>query len=236
MKANSSTYSNSLFQRTPLGGMFRRMSAVAILILGLSVPSSLVAQADSAEKTSAPRSGAPATDSVDMNGGIIYGQNYAYYLHADSGWVMDHALETTMSSNSVFYQQGYPPLQAPVYIVSLVWPRDSLTTVDHFILSYFNSFKTTYADGILDTCPSLPTAADLNLAVRQVSTDSSNYYERTAFYGAPGSVIGITMWSRYPRNFQDCLDSFARTVKSFRYLTNNVRIEPPTAHPDTTRK
>jgi len=206
--------------------------AAPMLLLMLTAPALAVEDGDTNRVVR--DSARAAADSVDWSGGIVYGPGFAYYLHADTGWVMDHTLERPFDAMSVFYQRGYEPMGAPVYIISVLWYRDSDVTVPGAIDQYGDLFASQCPDAQVKTCSSLVTARGDSVPVVQYLAYGSSIYERVAFCDAPGVIVGIMIRSRYPGNFFESMPAFANTVRSYLFLSNKVRIDRPKVPPDST--
>src|ERR1017187_9021755 len=54
----------------------------------------------------AQQSAAPKTSLKNLNSGLIYGKNHAYWLTAPKGWILDNKSGVSQGLFAVFYPQG----------------------------------------------------------------------------------------------------------------------------------
>ncbi len=189
------------------------------MLIGWTAGNDIFAANDKSQDNTDPKSSV-----FDKGAEVLFGKGFSYCLRADTGWVRDISLDLAMGVTSAFYPAGYNPQSAPAYIVSEVWRKDSTQTADDIIQKYVSYFVSDYSDAKITDSSSLMTSSESRAPVKQLVSESYSYYSQVAFCDAPGVVVVIKIWSRYSGSFSESIKSFANTVRSYKWLTNIVKI------------
>jgi len=159
-----------------------------------------------------------------MKTGIIYGTNHAYSLTAPEGWVLDNSSGVGQGLYAVFYKQGESWQNAPTVMYT---NTASLEDKHHKTIKKLMDFDIkTYKND--DPSIEIITGDDILIKgslVASVRYFKGKNYEAVAYIDAVKTGVMIVMSARTIEGFNDSMKSFVDLVKSYFFISDNVKIE-----------
>jgi len=157
--------------------------------------------------------------------GLIYGEDHAFAVKAPSGWVLDNESGVSLGLMAVFYPLGSSWQKA----ISVMYTNTALKkikgneTIQKVIDYDVNTFKNEQ-DAEVKNGSDLITS-DNKTAIVKIFYDKKNKnYEAVAYIDEKYVVVMLVLSSRNKEDFENCYEAFEQFVKSYFYLTDNVKI------------
>ncbi len=183
-----------------------------IILLLIIIPISLCAQENQNNDTS--------------SGGIVYGENFAFFVKAPDGWILDNNSGVSQGLDAVFYPKGSSWDTAITVMYANGTDIDSTENLENFIKDDIETFhknhpgiKTVKLDSII---------IGKNARVAEIIKfygGSYINYESVAYIKEKKNVSIIVMSSRKEKQFEINYPKFVELVKSYLYIGDNVTIQ-----------
>ena len=158
---------------------------------------------------------------------LLYGNDHSFWLDAPDGGVLDNESGQANGLCAVFYPDGSTWAQSTVVMyANTALKVQGQRTVDELIAYDVNQFRARAPKLEVTGLESLPTANG-EATVRKFSGDEHGNFEAIAYIDAPKVFVMLVLSSRNEKQFSESYAAFAALVKSYRYLTSDVRIESP---------
>ena len=159
----------------------------------------------------------------DRPAGILYGPGHSYMLEAATGWVLDSEGGASQGLHAVFYPRGSSWSDSLAAIYTTAVERRDGESLDQFINRELAPFR---SDGVaVETQTPIITADGKTAAVRFLTGGSHNSFEAIAYVPESKVIALIVLTARDQQSFGAALLPFAEVVRSYRFLTDSVRIE-----------
>jgi len=159
-----------------------------------------------------------------FKGGIIFGKDHAYVLTAPKGWVLDNQSGVDQGIHAVFYPEGGSWSDSKAVMYSRINDKTDKTfqEVIDFDLKHMSQDAPNYKIEEKDpvTC-----TRGAKAHIKYLSGDRFNTFEAVGYIEEPKKVITIVMTSREEKNFKSSVDAFYELVKSYFWMTDQVKIE-----------
>lgn len=163
----------------------------------------------------------------DMRSGIIYGNNYAFSLTAPEGWVLDNKSGVNQGLYAVFYEKGssWDKATTVMYANTASFRDKEHRNLDKLIQYDMNVFKKNYPDVEFTDCDNIVIKENVIAKVKYLSGKSYSNFEAMAYIDAGKTGVMIVMSSRTKEGFNNSLNAFESLVKSYLFITSEVKIE-----------
>ena len=164
--------------------------------------------------------------SAQENTGILYGDGHTYSLSAPKGWVLDNASGVDQGLHAVFYPEGGSWDGSPVVmytnVARLGIPDQG--TLEEVIANDITSMREGAPLLKVEKLDAITTTAQERKAiVYRFSGDPNGNHEAVAYIGEVGIAVLIVMTARNKKLFQKNLKAFEELVKSYWWITTDVR-------------
>lgn len=166
---------------------------------------------------------ASIAEQTEMGTGLAYGKNHAYFLTAPEGWVLDTECGAAQRVYAVFYPKS-SDWDGPVAMYSNAAPRDG-RTITEAIQKDIDHMQGRSA-GIKVTDAGTTKTADGKVAsLRYFTGDKFGNYEAVGYVPENKVVVNIVLTARNKAAFEEGLTPFRKLVESYRFVTDNPKIE-----------
>ncbi len=165
-------------------------------------------------------------DNTDHNSGLVYGHGHSFWIRAPKGWVLDNESGTDMGLHAVFYPEGSSWAQsiAVMYVNTAAKTNESVTI--NQIISYdIENFKSKSPNLKVVDKKSIILPDKKKVIVNHFSGDSHGNYEAIGYLDESKVVVMFVLTSRNEKEFNKSLKAFEELVKSYEWLTGDVKIE-----------
>ena len=164
------------------------------------------------------------TDSIRQGGGIIFGNNHAFFLTSPGGWVMDNSSGMNQGLYAVFYPKGggWKTSPAVMYAYTVSKESDGHETTEKLIYSEVLQYKANYPDVTINFSPELATKDKKNAIVRLFFYSN---YESVAYIDEKPITVILVLTATSKKEFERAFPSFQELVKSYSYLASEVEVK-----------
>ncbi|MDB4951941.1 MAG: hypothetical protein JWM27_4590 [Gemmatimonadetes bacterium] len=194
---------------------FRR-GVLVLTALGCLVAAETRAQAvpATAAATGSPR--------VDGHVGLMFGNGFAFWLTAPTGWVLDADAGRANGVYGTFYRLGesWREGTAVMYANSMSRAADGIHNADEAAAHEVAGMRAEVPQARMEAAPALPTGAGGTAVVRHFRGMPGGSVEAVAYVDAPEVVAVIALTARSEEAFAAALPDFARLVASYRPAGN----------------
>jgi hypothetical protein len=157
--------------------------------------------------------------------GIVYGKDHAFAIAAPRGWVLDTASGKAQGLHAVFYQDGSNWASATtVMYTNSARKCDGQRTVEELMAYDLAQFRKHSATLEVTEPASVPTSKG-TAVVRRFTGDQHGNYEAVAYIDEEQTIIMLVLSSRTKKGFDEAYPSFEELVKSYQFLTSDVRMK-----------
>jgi hypothetical protein len=158
--------------------------------------------------------------------GIVYGKDHAFAISAPDGWVLDNRAEQNNGLRAVFYPVGSSWAQSKVVMYANVASKsEGQKTVDELIAYDTGQFRAKSPKLSVVELEAIQTK-DGKAKVLKFSGDQFKNTEAVAYIDSPKAVVMLVLTSRDYSGFEKTYPAFVTLVKSYKYFTSDVRIQP----------
>jgi len=199
--------------------LHRELTLILLLLVGYSYAYS----ADSTETEQ---------NKTDYTRGLVFGENYAYYLVPPAGWERDENPLVRLNWNSAFYPQEYSDSTSPVIIYSIVLFKDESMKSGDILEAYTAGYKTSFANLRIKDRDAIITAHDDTLQVRLHWSPESHLFQLIAIHELEDKAVLVIFQARTSKSFNKYEAKLEEMMKSYQYLTDNVRMSYPSDSTD----
>jgi hypothetical protein len=200
-----------------------RFSWIALVGLCLAAPAA-IAQNGTSQQDKARK----AAQDEPWQSGILYGEHFAYAISAPKGWILDSETARAQGPgcSAVFYRRGetWQHGKAVMYIVVVAKTKGvSLQTVVQDDVAEFK--KGNDHTGVKKS-PSLQTKDHREaVSCTFVHAASGAAEEQVCYVDAPTAIFTIVLTARTKNDYERAVPDFAALVRSFFFITSDVKIE-----------
>lgn len=157
--------------------------------------------------------------------GIVYGEDFAYAIQAPPGWILDNAAANAQGMYAAFYEEGRTWRTADtIMYANAACKQPGQQTVDELIAYDVSQFQARAPGLKVTRARDLPTS-ERTASVRHFEGDEHGNFEAVAYIDEPKAMIMLVLSSRSKSGFEKAYPSFEKLVRSYRFLTTDVRIE-----------
>ena len=158
--------------------------------------------------------------------GIVYGKDHAFAISAPDGWVLDNRAEQNNGLHAVFYPVGSSWAESKVVMYANAASKgEGQETVDELIAYDTDQFRAKSPKLAVVALESIQTK-DGKAKVRKFSGDQFKNTEAVAYIDSPKAVVMLVLTSRDDLGFEKTYLAFVTLVKSYKFFTSDVRIQP----------
>jgi hypothetical protein len=158
--------------------------------------------------------------------GIVYGKDHAFAIAAPDGWVLDNRAEQNNGLHAVFYPVGSSWAKSAIVMYANTASKShGQETVDDLIAYDTGQFKTKSPKLSVVELKSIETKNG-KAKVLKFSGDQFRNTEAVAYIDSPKAVVMLVLTSRDNAGFEKTYPAFVALVKSYGFLTSDVRIQP----------
>ena len=166
---------------------------------------------------------ASLAEQTEQGTGLAYGKNHAYFLTAPEGWILDTECGASQRLYAVFYPKD-SDWNGPVAMYSNAAPRDG-RTITEAIQKDIDHMQGRSA-GIKVTDAGTTKTADGKVAsLRYFTGDNFGNFEAVGYVPEDKVVVNIVLTARNKAAFEESLQPFRKLVASYRFVTDNPKIE-----------
>ena len=158
--------------------------------------------------------------------GIVYGKDHAFAITAPDGWVLDNQAGQNSGLPAVFYPVGSSWAKSPIVMYANTASKSpGQETVDELIAYDTGQFKAKSPKLAVVELKSIKTKNG-KAKVLKFSGDQFKNTEAVAYIDSPKAVVMLVLTSRDKAGFKRTYPVFVALVKSYTFLTPDVRIQP----------
>ena len=159
--------------------------------------------------------------------GIIYGAHHAFTVEAPPGWVLDNQAGQSSGLVAVFYRTGESWEHGTAVMYVNTSSPDSGEAADPLrVIADDSAHFVSEAPAIsIRSAPSLRTSDGRVAYVRYFAGGPSGRYEAVAYVAEKTLTPMIVLTARTQAAFEAALPAFAQLVRSYWFMTSDVRIQ-----------
>ena len=166
---------------------------------------------------------ASLAEQTEQGTGLAYGKNHAYFLTAPEGWILDTECGASQRLYAVFYPKD-SDWNGPVAMYSNAAPRDG-RTITEAIQKDIDHMQGRSADIKVTDGGTTKTADGKMASLRYFTGDNFGNYEAVGYVPEDKVVVNIVLTARNKAAFEESLQPFRKLVASYRFVTDNPKIE-----------
>ena len=157
--------------------------------------------------------------------GIVYGKDHAFAIAAPRGWILDSESGKSQGLHAVFYETGSDWASAMnVMYTNSARKCEGQRTVEELMAYDLAQFRKHSPTLEVTEPSSIPTRKGTAL-VRRFTGDQHGNYEAVAYIDEEQTIIMLVLSSRTKNGFDEAYPSFEELVKSYQFLTTDVRMK-----------
>lgn len=158
--------------------------------------------------------------------GIIYCTEHSFSLAAPRGWVLDDVSGKSQGLPAVLYPKGTNWGDATVVMYANTARKsvEGQQTIEELMDYDQGEFQKRAPTLRVTELPAMPTS-DSKVRVLKFSGDEHGNTEAIAYIDGPKAMVMLVMSARNSSDFNDTMPAFRKLVKSYRFLTSDVRAE-----------
>ncbi|MBI5043239.1 MAG: hypothetical protein HZC10_05300 [Nitrospirae bacterium] len=156
---------------------------------------------------------------------IFFGEDYAYYLKAPEGWMLDQSGGINQDVPAVFYPQGSSWSEATTVMYTTAAYLDGLKNkdIDDVIESNEDYFEERSQDIKIDKKDSIKIEGGKKEAkIVYFLNDSHGNHEAVAYIEEEKVVVMIVLSSRTQQDFYMSLNRFEELVRSYQWVSDRI--------------
>jgi len=188
---------------------------------------SLFVSAGHGEKKEGPSATGTPKPKDEMNSGLVYGDNHAFWVTAPKGWVLDNESGVSKGLYAVFYPKGSSWAKSPVVMYANTTSKTKeqgtlQKMIDGDVAEYRDDLKT---KKIVDA-QALPTGdKDKKAVVKHFLGDNQGNYEACAYIDESKIVVFLVISAKSQKEFESSLPAFKELVASYSFFSDKVTRE-----------
>lgn len=172
----------------------------------------------------AARSEQPSSPN-EASSGLVYGKDHAFWVSAPKGWVLDNRSGAPQGLHAVFYRLGSSWSDATTVMYVNTGRLAKGESLESFIAGDLARFREQSPNVKMTKESSLSTSDKRTADVRRFSGDQWGNDEAVAYIQEDAVVVMIVLTARNRPDFEGARLSLAELVKSYRFMTKDVRID-----------
>lgn len=193
----------------------------AAILLTLVVPSLR------AQNTEA--GGGKSVQSKDANCGILYGKGHVLTFCAPKGWVLDNSIWNDQGIYAVFYPAGSTfesaKDSATIMYINVAEKNKQQPTVQKLMADDAEDAKQRTKEAIVARPGDPIQLADMNAPVQLFAPGEFSRDEAVAYLDSPKVITMFVISSKDAKHFKSDYPAFAELVRSYKFLSSEVKIE-----------
>jgi hypothetical protein len=163
-----------------------------------------------------------AVPQVTADGGIVYGEDFAFTVVTPKGWVLDTESAKSQGVAAAVYPEGQSWAEAPTVMYFVACSKDN-KTLDEFIKEDVAEFKAASEDLKVRELPDTKTVDGRKTKCREFRGDKHGNVERAVYVEAQKVFFTIVLSARSEEQFKSSVKAFEGLLKSVAFL--DVRVE-----------
>lgn len=166
------------------------------------------------------------TPGDEMNSGLVYGKNHAFWVVAPKGWVLDNQAGVDQGLYAVFYPKGSSWQKSPVvmYANTTFKGVKGQETFQKVVDSDVKQYRDEYHTKKIVNAPALSNGEKNRTAVvKYFLGDGNGNYEACAYIEESKIVVFLVMSAKSQKQFDDNLPAFKALVGSYSFMTDKVK-------------
>jgi hypothetical protein len=161
--------------------------------------------------------------------GILVGSDYAFSIIAPPGWVLDGAAGKKQGLCAVVYEDGRSWKDASIVMYAntaskKVEGQETLQELMAFDVADFKKHSSRLSVMPVDDIKTGTGVA----VVRLFEGDQFGNFEAIAYIDEKFTIVMLVLSARSKEEFESAYPAFQQLVRSYHFLTSNVKIEKPT--------
>ncbi len=156
----------------------------------------------------------------DLGIAVVVGENSAWTIEAPEGWRLEPAGAVAAGVGAAFVPEKEAWDSAPSVIYGITLPkRSGAMTIEAIMLNDSARTEQRRPGTIVTTADPIETIEGVSARVRHSTAADSSTFEAVAYIDGPTAVALVVLSSRTQEDFNASLDSFARLVDSYEWIT-----------------
>lgn len=161
--------------------------------------------------------------STAYDAGIIYNEEKIYTVSPPPGWILDNVSGSDIGLKFVVYPQDKTPNNASSTMHTHIFETEE--DLNHFIEKDLKGLKGLKKDLIIKKATSIPLRNNKEAVLIDIENGfKGKKYERLAFFRDGNQIISFALFSNNKDEFINSLEPFKKFVKSYLFMTSNVKI------------
>jgi len=159
----------------------------------------------------------------DLGGGIVYGDDNAFFIKAPDGWVLDNEAAASNGLHAVFYPKGSSWEKGTVVMYANTAHKSikANESLDILINKDLDRFKSHSPDvKIIDA--GKVKIGKKEAIIKKFLGDKWGNHEAVAYIDEPKTISLLVITSRNKKEFDASYSSFIELVKSYGFITQEV--------------
>jgi hypothetical protein len=203
-----------------------RPFALVPLLLLLATGPALARAADAPAAPSGPAAQAAPEDGDGGNRttGMVFGQGHLFTVQSPRGWAIQAKREETVGPATVFYPRDSSFADAPAVLYVNTAPRLRQEKLEDFVVRDVEGIRKESPGVKAEKGAPLVTADGKRAEVRFLTGDRFGNVESIAFVVEDALFVTIVLTARNPDAHRSALPAFEDLVRSYRFVTKDVKI------------
>jgi hypothetical protein len=164
------------------------------------------------------------SSSNEAPSGLVYGKDHAFWVSAPKGWVLDNKSGAPQGLHAVFYRLGSSWSDATTVMYVNTGRLAKGESLESFIAGDLARFRERSPNVKMTKESSVPMSDKRTADVRRFSGDQWGNEEAVAYIQEDAVVVMIVLTARNRPDFEAARASLSELVKSYRFMTKDVRI------------
>jgi len=163
---------------------------------------------------------------ADKYGGLIYGEDHAYFLTEPDGWILDNQIGVSQGIHAVFYPEGtsWKDSDAVMYSRAVARPEGE-EPIQAQVTNTIDVFKANGSpDSRAEFRKTITTDSGETGEIYYFTGDQWNNFEAVAYFPAPQTINFVVLTCRSREAFERSLPAFETVAESYRFVTDNVQL------------
>jgi hypothetical protein len=160
----------------------------------------------------------------EASSGLVYGKDHAFWVSAPKGWVLDNQSGAPQGLHAVFYRLGSSWSDATTVMYVNTGRLAKGESLQSFIAGDLARFRERSPNVKMTKESSISTSDKRTADVRRFSGDQWGNDEAVAYIQEDAIVVMIVLTARNRPDFEAARPSLSELVKSYRFMTKDVRI------------
>lgn len=158
--------------------------------------------------------------------GIVYGNDYVFSIQAPDGWILDNGAGRAQGLCAVLYEKGssWAAATTVMYANAASKHVDGQRTREELIAYDVEQFRKRAPGLKVTSLPGIETGTG-TASIRRFEGDEHGNYEAVAYIEEKNTTVMLILSSRTEAGFTMAYPAFEKLVRSYHFLTSDVRIQ-----------